>query len=352
MFIMSVLRSRILCLGALALLLCGASRGTETSEVTSAEAIERALIGSPAPRFVLNTIDGTTIDLGSLYGKQAVYLKFWATWCTPCREQMPHFEHTYETAGPDLAVIAINAGFDDPPDEILRFRSRFGLTMPIVRDDGRLGTAFRLRFTPLHVVIGRDGRIAYVGHKLDDGLQAALVAVRLPSAVRGAGGPAGAPTPADTPQFRVGDKLPDRSIRLLDGHAYRLLDAAAHRPTVLVFLSPWCESYLETTRPALSTLCKRVREQVDAVSANSSDRWLGIASGLWATPRDLLQYQADHKVSIPLTLDDSGALFRSFRVTNVPTILIADETGTITRRLELDETQGLTAALPPAGQTL
>jgi len=62
---------------------------------------------------VLKTIDGQQIDLGSLYGKQAVYLKFWATWCVPRREQMPHFERTFGSAGPDLGVIAINGGFND-----------------------------------------------------------------------------------------------------------------------------------------------------------------------------------------------------------------------------------------------
>jgi thiol-disulfide isomerase/thioredoxin len=49
---------------------------------------------------VLHTIDGETIDLGRLYGKQADYLKLWATWRGPCMQQMPHFEHAYETAGP------------------------------------------------------------------------------------------------------------------------------------------------------------------------------------------------------------------------------------------------------------
>jgi thiol-disulfide isomerase/thioredoxin len=86
----------------------GAEAKAATSGQQLAESAGRSLIGKPAPRFVVTTIDGETIDLGRLYGKQAVYLKFWATWCVPCREQMPHFERTYETAGTDLAVIAVN----------------------------------------------------------------------------------------------------------------------------------------------------------------------------------------------------------------------------------------------------
>src|ERR1700757_1276101 len=78
-----------------------------------AEAAGRSIVGSPAPQITLKTIDRRPINLSQLYGRKAVYLKFWATWCVPCREQMPHFERTFESAGPDLAIIAINAGFND-----------------------------------------------------------------------------------------------------------------------------------------------------------------------------------------------------------------------------------------------
>ena len=64
-----------------------------------------------------------------------------------------------------------------------------------------------------------------------------------------------------------------------------------------------------------------------------------------ATPDDLRKYQLENNVKIPLTLDESGALFRSFRVTNVPTVLVADASGTIVRRMELDDTSGLRAVL-------
>src|SRR5262245_53058230 len=78
-----------------------------------AEAAGWGVVGSAAPRVSVRTVDGEVIDLGGLYGKKAVYLKFWATWCVPCRKQMPHFEETHRKAGSDLAVIAVNAGFND-----------------------------------------------------------------------------------------------------------------------------------------------------------------------------------------------------------------------------------------------
>jgi thiol-disulfide isomerase/thioredoxin len=298
-----------------------------------AQAAGRAILGSPAPRLMLKTIDGEAIDLGSLYGKKAVYLKFWATWCVPCRQQMPHFEHAYETAGADLAVIAINVGFNDSIEAIQAYRKKLGITMPMVFDDGSLDAAFHLRVTPTHVVIGRDGRILYVGHLADQKLDDALMAAR-------AARPAAEHAPdvrvkSDPPPIAVGDLLPKRSLRTLDGQRFEFHDGAPQRKlTILVFLSPWCESYLATTRPEVSATCRSAREQFSALSGDPRVRWLGIASGLWANSEDLRHYRAEYKVTIPLTLDASGEVFRTFRVNDVPTVLIADAGGRVLRRIE------------------
>jgi peroxiredoxin len=303
-------------------------------------------VGSPAPKFALTTIDGGKIDLGSLYGKKAVYLKFWATWCVPCREQMPHFEHTYRTEGADLAVVAINIGFDDSVDDVREYRKRLGITMPIVIDDGRLAAAFNLRVTPQHVVIGRDGRIQYVGNLADQRLEAALLAARK-------SGGEGAQTHKvslrqDPTRHDIGDRLPDLTVTTLDGATFNLLEARAGHPTALVFFSPWCESYLAESRPAIATSCRQVREQVEALAKEQTKlRWLGVASGIWATKDELSDYQTHYKTAIPLTLDDSGKLFRSFRVMKVPTVLLAGADGKIIQRFE-----GFDAGLPSQVQAL
>jgi peroxiredoxin len=299
-----------------------------------AEAAGHDLVGSPAPRMVLKTIDGQSIDLGSLYGKKAVYLKFWATWCVPCREQMPHFERTYEAAGSDLAVIAVNAGFNDSIDDVRTYRKQLGIKMPIVIDDGSLGAALNLRVTPQHVVIGRDGRIQYVGHLANDRLDAAIQAARTSPATPGNDASVGA---KKTLQAEPGsaDRAPQFSATTLDGSQFSLLQPAAQQPAVLVFLSPWCESYLETSRAAVSANCREVRVQVDALAKKYPQvRWLGVASGIWATKEELGKYKTDYKVTIPLTLDESGVLFRTFQVRNVPTVIVIDTHGHIEHRFE------------------
>jgi len=308
---------------------CAPSRA-ETGQ-QRAEAAGRGLVGSPAPPLTLTTIDGKLVDLAGLYGRKAVYLKFWATWCVPCREQMPHLERTFEQAGPELAVVAIDVGFDDSVDAVRAYRREAGLKMPIVFDaDGTLGAAFNLRVTPQHVVIGRDGRIAYVGHMADARLDAALQAARK-APVRPVAAVAKATPPPSA--VAVGGRLPALQLTTLDGAVFRLADAVDRRPTVLVFLSPWCESYLADSRPMLAARCRAVREQMTALSRHGSVRWIGISSGLWANRDDLVRWRDEHRVGMPLALDADGALFRRFGVMQVPTVLLADAQGRVVRRL-------------------
>jgi thiol-disulfide isomerase/thioredoxin len=282
---------------------------------------------------VLKTIDGKTIDLGALYGKQAVYLKVWATWCVTCRQQMPHFERTFQQAGPDLAVIAIDSGLNDSLEDVRSAQRKSGISMPIVLDDGVAGAAFNLRVTPQHIVIGRDGRIQYVGHLADERLDAALAAAR--TGAPAGGQPIAGKQVSRTPQYDVGDRLPDPSATMLDGRIFHARQPDAKRGTVLVFISPWCEEYLATSRPAMSKGCREAREQMDAaIKRDTRYRWLGVASGLWATKGALTDYATQYKTAIPLTLDESGEWFRAFRVMHVPTVLLADEDGRIVRRID------------------
>jgi thiol-disulfide isomerase/thioredoxin len=331
-------------------LLCGfigsAPVPAEVSGQQRAQAASRAILGTPAPRVALKTIDGETIDLGSLYGRKAVYLKFWATWCVPCRQQMPHFEHVYATAGADLAVIAIDVGFNDSIEAVQVYRKKLGITMPIVFDDGSLGAAFHLRVTPTHIIIGRDGRIQYVGHLADKPLDAALIAARASAPERG---PAAAViVKSDPAPIGIGNLLPKRSLRTLDGQRFEFQRGAAAQPlTALVFISPWCESYLASTRPEVAANCRSARAQFTALSKDPRVRWLGIASGLWANSEDLRQYRKESEVTIPLTLDASGEVFRAFRVNDVPTVLIADADGRVVRRIDGKAIQD-TAALHTA----
>jgi len=322
---------RSLIAASLLLLVCaGPSVARADAGQQMAQAAGAPLIGTPAPALRMKTIDGTPIDLGALYGRKAVYLKFWATWCVPCRQQMPHFEETYENAGSDLAVIAVNTGFNDSLADVRGYRRAVGIKMPIVIDDGRLAGAFHLRVTPQHVVIGRDGRILYVGHLVDGKLETALRTARAEPGAHVAEVDAG-PAP---PALRIGASVPQATLKSTDGHTIALSDPDGIRPTVIWFLSPWCESYLAKSRPKRAAACQAAREQGERLSKDGRARWVGIASGLWATAEHLDTYRKDNQVGIPLSLDETGVIFRSFGVTNVPTLMIVDGKGRITKRID------------------
>jgi peroxiredoxin/quercetin dioxygenase-like cupin family protein len=309
------------------------TRPVETTGQDRAERVGKTLVGARAPELKLRTLDGKTIDLAKLYGKKAVYLKFWATWCVPCRQQMPHFQHAFETAGPDMEVIAVNVGFNDSVDEIRKVQQQEHLTMPIVFDqDGSIGAAFNLRVTPQHVVIGRDGRIQYVGHLADARVDEAL------AAAKGSAPPSPAATDKSpalpsvaASSLKLGDTVPAITVDTLAGERFSVRSQGP--ATLLVFLSPWCESYLAQSRPTRAASCRTGREQMSAVAAEGRLRVLGVASGLWATADDLREYQQKHGLTVPLTLDESGALFRQFQVTDVPTAILIDPSGRIVRRV-------------------
>src|SRR5690242_15936838 len=95
--------------------------GTSTGEGEAApfvQTVRDALVGHRAPAVTLELLDGTHVDLAPLLGQRPIYLKFWATWCVPCREQMPHLEATFRAHGDRLAVFAVDVGVNDPIENV------------------------------------------------------------------------------------------------------------------------------------------------------------------------------------------------------------------------------------------
>lgn len=116
--------------------------------------------GRATPPLALAGLDGKTWRLADAKG-QVVLLNFWASWCEPCRAEMPSLEllaQAYEDQG--LRVVAVNLRETD--GAILRFLAQMPTDLPIVRDaDGLAARAFDVRIYPTTVAIGRDGRAAF-----------------------------------------------------------------------------------------------------------------------------------------------------------------------------------------------
>jgi peroxiredoxin len=119
--------------------------------------------GFLAPDFSLQTTDGETYALSDLRG-QAVLINLWATWCPPCRAEMPAIQKMYEEyQDQGLIVLAINSTVQDEASAIAPFVSEYGLTFPVLLDEtGAVATAYQLRSLPSSYFIGRDGVIREV----------------------------------------------------------------------------------------------------------------------------------------------------------------------------------------------
>ncbi|MFL6633988.1 MAG: TlpA family protein disulfide reductase [Massilia sp.] len=324
---------------ATALFTCATCGAADDGAARAAQA-GQPLIGQPAPAAVLRTLDGGAIDLATRYGRKPVYLKFWATWCAPCLKQMPGFERIHRQYGKRIDVIGVNAGFSDTEADVRAYRARNGLTMPIALDDGTLGRRLNLRVTPQHVLIGADGRIAYVGHLDDAALHAALERVALDRVAQDRVAAAPAQPVALAPQaqaarvFRVGDKVAGLDLPA----------GAAGKPRALVFFSPWCETYLRESRPATARACRRVREDATRLMRRGGVNWLAVAAPLWTSAAELAAYARAHPGTPPPALDRDGAAFAAFGIHAIPSVVLLDADGRVARVLGPEE-RGLDAAL-------
>lgn len=119
--------------------------------------------GFSAPDFTLKTPNGETYTLSELKGK-AVLINLWATWCPPCRAEMPAMQKLYEEyQSQGLVILAVNATYQDDPLSIAPFINEYGLTFPILLDEtGKTAAAYQLRSLPSSYFINRAGIIAEV----------------------------------------------------------------------------------------------------------------------------------------------------------------------------------------------
>ncbi|MDN3611081.1 TlpA family protein disulfide reductase [Vibrio ostreicida] len=121
------------------------------------------------------TLSGRQIDLAELKGKKPVYLKFWATWCSYCKEEMPHLQAIKNQYGDDIEVISINVGLNQTPQQVTQYMQNHQYDLPVVFDrDGLITQSFDVVGTPHHILIDRQGNIAYRTFLATDKLDAII----------------------------------------------------------------------------------------------------------------------------------------------------------------------------------
>lgn len=116
--------------------------------------------GSVAPDFELKDLDGRTVRLADLRGK-AVLLNFWATWCPPCKEEIPWFVDLQKQYGPQgLQIVGVNMDDNAGRDAIAKFAAEMKIDYPILLGNDKVADAYGgVDSLPTTFYIGRDGKI-------------------------------------------------------------------------------------------------------------------------------------------------------------------------------------------------
>jgi peroxiredoxin len=123
-----------------------------------------------APDFTLPSLDGPNLRLQEQRGR-VVMINFWASWCGPCRVEMPHLARLYEKyRGSGFTVLAVN--IDESPQKAASLATQLGMRFPVLLDtDKKVSRLYDLSTMPSTVLVDRDGRVRYVHRGYRDGYE-------------------------------------------------------------------------------------------------------------------------------------------------------------------------------------
>jgi peroxiredoxin len=129
-----------------------------------------ALVDKSAPDFSASTLDGRTVSLADYRGQKKVVVTFWASWCGPCRMEMPALIQFYKknhNAASDFEILAVS--IDEDTKEAEDFAAKQKLNFPVLLDPRqKVANAFKVEGIPTMFVIDKDGRVThgYVGYSM------------------------------------------------------------------------------------------------------------------------------------------------------------------------------------------
>jgi thiol-disulfide isomerase/thioredoxin len=116
--------------------------------------------GRLAPNFSLDTLDGDDFELSDHVGDKVIILNFWATWCAPCREEIPELNRYHEESSDDVMMVGVNVR-----EDLMTVRGyvrNIEMDYPVVLDrEGRVAKMFQVNQFPTTVVIGARGRVQF-----------------------------------------------------------------------------------------------------------------------------------------------------------------------------------------------
>ena len=125
---------------------------------------------APAPDFTLRTMNGPNLRLQEQRG-QVVLVNFWATWCGPCRQEIPHLNKLYDKYRASGFVL-LGVNIDEDAKVAADLAAKLGVKFPVLLDtDKKVSRLYDMSAMPATVVIDRDGRVRYIHRGYRDGYE-------------------------------------------------------------------------------------------------------------------------------------------------------------------------------------
>jgi thiol-disulfide isomerase/thioredoxin len=130
-----------------------------------------AALSGPAPGFSLQSSDGHQVSLGELKGK-VVMVNFWATWCVPCRQEMPHLQALYERYNSlGFELLAVNVEKNNA-EGARKWLEETPVTFPVLFDpNNEVTKLYKVQTMPSTVLVARDGTMRFIHHGYKPGYE-------------------------------------------------------------------------------------------------------------------------------------------------------------------------------------
>ncbi|MDT3295992.1 redoxin family protein [Shewanella sp. SP2S2-6] len=268
--------------------------------------------------------DQQQVTLASVAGNKPIYLKFWATWCQPCMEQMPHFEALQKKYQDKINIDAVNININEEQPKIADVIARFGLTMPVWLDnEGELGVALGLVGTPYSVLINRAGDVVYTSHESDANLDKFI------------------------DMLANGQELTAQTTEAPSAEqTAKLLKPWEQGEHLLFFTATWCDWYLAESRPEMSKECIAVQKGLNNLAQKVPNKaWHGVVNHLWTDDKALEDFKQLYQTKIDFSIDELGVLFNHFKIRNIPTLLWVKDGKVIQRITDFSQPEQLVKQL-------
>ncbi|MEN2768007.1 peroxiredoxin family protein [Ornithinibacillus xuwenensis] len=136
------------------------SKKEEAGDTGTKEPVIGLEVGNKAPDFQLDTLTGDTVKLSDFHGSR-VMINFWATWCPPCRAEMPDMEEFHQDK--DIVILAVNlSDTEKSVEDVEKFTDDFKLTFPILMDTNLdVANLYAIQPIPTTYMIDSNGIISY-----------------------------------------------------------------------------------------------------------------------------------------------------------------------------------------------